>query len=252
MSLTLTRLRHGPRFRRLILQGRERLTPGMMRLRFTSPEMAGFAAPGFDDHVRLFFPPPGAELPAPRQGEGRLVWPDPVPAARDFTPRRHDPERGILTIDFVLHEGGVASDWALHAPPGAAIGMGGPRGSVLIEGQADHEILLGDATALPAIARRLETLPGGQRAIVRIEVTDRQEELPLPIPPGVDLRWLHSGRGETLARWGEALDLPPGEVFVFCAGEAATVSRIRARLDALGHPEGLRRLANYWRAGTAG
>jgi NADPH-dependent ferric siderophore reductase len=251
MPLSLTRVRHETRFRRLSVLRREPLTPRMVRVVFASPDLAGFAAPGFDDHVRLFFPQPGQGLPVPVRGERGMIWPDPAPAARDYTPRHFDPGTGELAIDFVLHDGGVASDWAAAARPGDTIGMGGPRGSFLVEGQAEAEVLLGDATALPAIARRLAALPPGARVTVAVEVAGPGEELALPTRADLDLTWLHGTAGQALARHAAGLVLPPGEAFVFAAGEAAAVAAVRARLDALGHPEGLRRLSNYWRQGVA-
>jgi NADPH-dependent ferric siderophore reductase len=251
MPLTLTRVRHETRFRRLTVLRTERLTPQMVRVHFASPDLAGFAAPGFDDHARLFFPVPGQDLPVPERGGRGLVWPDPAPAARDYTPRTFDTVAGVLAIDFVLHSHGVASDWAAAARPGDSVGMGGPRGSFLVEGHADHELLMGDATALPAIARRLEALPGGASVAVVVEVDGLAEELDLPTEADLDLTWLHAGAGQSLAAHAAGLALPPGEVFVFAAGEAKAIAAIRARLDDLGHPEGLRRLSNYWRQGVA-
>jgi NADPH-dependent ferric siderophore reductase len=39
------------------------------------------------------------------------------------------------------------------------LGIGGPRGSFIVPMDLDWHLLVGDATALPAIARRLSELP---------------------------------------------------------------------------------------------
>lgn len=249
MTFDLTRVRQDTRFRRLTVDRVEHLTPLMRRIHFTSPEMEGFASPGFDDHIRLFFPAPGAPLPVPERGENGMIWPDPAPVSREYTPRAWGPD--TFVVDFVIHDHGPASDWARAAKPGDQIGVGGPRGSFLVTGRPDAEVLLGDATALPAIARRLEELPEGAKAVVAVEIAGAAEEIALPTAAALDLTWLHLDRGQSLTAFVAALELPPGEIFVFCGAEAETVDTLRARLAALGHPTGKSRLSNYWRRGVA-
>jgi NADPH-dependent ferric siderophore reductase len=251
MPLSTTRVRHETRFRRLTVLRADRITPRMARITFGSSDFEGFASPGFDDHVRLFFPAAGQALPTPQRGERGLIWPDPAPAARDYTPRRFDAATRELAIDFVLHPGGVAADWADAAAPGDRIGMGGPRGSFLVSGTADWHLLMGDATALPAIGRRIEELPEGTRVQAVVEVRDAAEEQSFETAADLSVTWLHAARGETLRGRIRDLKLPEGEGFVFCAAEAATVSAARARLEVLGHPESHAKLSNYWRAGIA-
>ncbi|EAR49528.1 Siderophore-interacting protein [Oceanicola granulosus HTCC2516] len=247
MPITVNRVRHEMRYRRITVTAAERITPKMARITFASGELEGFASPGFDDHVRLFFPRPGAALPVPEVGARGLDWPDPAPEHRDYTPRFYDPDTLELTVDFVLHDHGVASDWAAAARPGDEIGLAGPRGSFLLEGEADWQLLIGDATALPAIARRLEELPADSWAMAVIEVASAAEEQPLDSRAIVATTWLHADAGEGLADHLETLELPKGEGFVFCAAEAEVVAQARARLAALGLPESHLRAANYWR-----
>ena len=77
---------------------------------------------------------------------------------RDYTPRRYDLDTLELDIDFVLHGDGPASTWAEQAKPGQFLHIGGPRGSMIVPDIFDSYLLIGDETALPAIARRLEGL----------------------------------------------------------------------------------------------
>jgi NADPH-dependent ferric siderophore reductase len=251
MTLALRRVRHEIRLRRLSLLRAHALTPRMRRLVLGGEDLAGFDSPGFDDHVKLFFPGLGGEVPAFERVEGEIRWAGERPEARDYTPRAFDSEAREITIDFVIHEGGVAAGWAAKAEPGDGLVMGGPRGSMLMEGPADWHLLLGDATALPAIARRLEELPAGTRAIVAVEVADAGEEQALRTQAELDLRWLHADRGETLLAHLDAVEVPAGEGFAFVGAEAGTATRAREVLPARGVDPERMRASNYWRRGTA-
>ena len=53
------------------------------------------------------------------------------PATRDYTPL-YDAERHELAYDFYIHDGGIASRWALEANVGDKLVIGGPRGSLVV------------------------------------------------------------------------------------------------------------------------
>src|SRR5690606_18646134 len=112
--------------------------------------------------------------PRPTMGDKGPIFPDNQrPIMRDFTPRRYDAARGVLEIDFALHESGPATDWAKQASPGQKLVIGGPRGSFILPLDFDWYLLIGDETALPAIARRLAELPKGSRVVVLAEVESK-------------------------------------------------------------------------------
>ncbi|MDT0681988.1 siderophore-interacting protein [Roseicyclus sp. F158] len=247
MPVTTRRVRHEVEFRRLSVLSNTRITPRMTRIVLHGTALEGFTSPGFDDHVKCIFPEPGKALPEPVREDGKLSWPDGMPPARDYTPRAHDPVRQELVIDFVVHEGGVASDWAMRAEPGDVLGIGGPRGSFLVEGEADWHLLMGDATALPAIARRIEELPRGARVMAVIEVVDAAEEQVFETEATLDTTWLHTAKGQSLSQYLKGLALPDGEGFAFFAAEAGVVAEARATFDRLGLPSDSYKAANYWR-----
>lgn len=141
---TITRLRHETRRRRLTVLASDRMTPNMLRLRLGGPELEGFVSPSPSDHVKLFVP----------DGAGGQ-------AMRDYTPRRFDGAAGWLEIDFALHDAGPATLWALQARIGDVAEIGGPRGSQVIGGPIAEWLLIGDETALPSIARRIEEMAPG-------------------------------------------------------------------------------------------
>ena len=160
----------------------------MVRLVLGGDDLAGFVSLGFDDHVKIFIPPPGATEPLlPTSGpEGAEP-----PAMRDFTPRKYDADAGELTIDFALHEAGPATAWAANAEPGDFLGIGGPRGSMIVPTEFRLHVLIGDETAIPAIARRLEELPSGVGARVIVEVERPGHELKLASDAELELTWVH-------------------------------------------------------------
>lgn len=254
------RVRHELRRRLLTVRRVERITPGMARITLAGPDLAGFTSASFDDHVKVFLPAPGQEEPVmPDFGPNGPVLPEgaPRPVARDYTPRRYDAAAGELVIDFALHEAGPATEWAAAARPGQKLGLGGPRGSFILPDDLDWYLLAGDETALPAIGRRLEELPGTARVIAVIEVAGAGERQPLPLRPGLELHWLERngappGEAERLEAALAGLVLPAGEGHAWVACESEVARRLRRLLlDRHGLPKERVKAAGYWRRGAA-
>ena len=137
----ITRIRRERRRRQLIVTERVQLSPSMVRLVFTAPDLADFDSAAPDDHIKLFF----------EDADGGR-------AMRDYTPRAFDNAARSLTVDFALHQAGPATAWAMRAQPGDTLNIGGPQGSTVLADDFDWYVLIGDETALPAIGRRLEEL----------------------------------------------------------------------------------------------
>lgn len=227
------RVRHELRLRRLTVADVGRPTPGFVSVVLTGAELSNFTSLSFDDHVKLMLP-----------------GPDGVTIRRDYTPRRFDPSRNELVIEFALHGSGAASDWARQARAGQQIEVGGPRGSMIVPMDYDWHLLAGDATALPAIARRLAELPVGAKALVLVEVPDALDERSLPSAADVQLTWVRDRDGWLAAL--RRMALPEGEGFVWCAGEARTMAAARHELlQSRGHPVAAARLSAYWKAGES-
>jgi NADPH-dependent ferric siderophore reductase len=236
---TLFDLIHHPlRVRMLQVLRVRALTPQMRRVTLGGAELDGFKSLAPEDHVRLFFPRPGEQRPVvPSFGPLGLTLPTlgDKPLARDYTPRRHDAEAGELDIDFFLHGGGVASAWAAQAAPGQLLGVAGPRGSRLLSREFAWQLFVGDETALPEFARRLETLPTTTRALVVIAVNGAAEEQPLGTASPLELRWVHRKHAQADAAKGllaalADVVLPAGEGFVWLAGEAGEMRRVYRHL----------------------
>jgi NADPH-dependent ferric siderophore reductase len=253
------RVRHETKLRLLQVRDVSRITPKMVRIIVGGAELEGFFSAAHDDHVKLFFPQPGQEKPVlPTPSPNGPVYPEgaPRPAARDYTPRRHDAAANTLAIDFVLHGDGPAAAWAAQARPGQFLGVGGPRGSFIVPDDFDWYLLAGDETALPAIGRRLEELPAGTRALVVAEVEDAGEEQRFATRARLDTLWLHRGAaapGEKslLQKAISDLPLPPGEGYAWVAAEAATAKALRRHLvEERGLNKDRVKAAAYWKQGA--
>ncbi|WLW56340.1 siderophore-interacting protein [Streptomyces sp. YU58] len=234
----------------------ERLTPHMQRVVLGGDSLAGFAADTCTDHyVKLLFPPAeGVTYPEPfdleriREELPRDQW----PVTRTYTVRYWDAEHRELTLDFVIHgDEGLAGPWALRVRPGETVRFMGPGGAYAPDADADWHLLVGDESALPAIARSLEGLPAGARAHAFVEVSGPEEEQ--KIDSDVEVVWLHRGDrpvGEALTEAVRALDFPEGRVHAFVHGEAHFVKELRHLLRV---ERGLARedlsISGYWRLG---
>lgn len=231
-SRRVQRVRFELRRRDLVVARVERPTPGFARLTLAGPSLEGFQSLSFDDHLKLM-----------------LAQPDGSMQMRDITPRAFDAERLELQLEIALHGHGPASLWAAQVRPGDAVTVGGPRGSMIIDLDHDWHLLAGDASALPAIARRLEELPAGSQARVLVQVADARDERPLPSAAALQVQWVRSAEA-----WLQALRtaaLPPGDGFVWCAGEARVMAQARELLlTHHRHPREAMRVAAYWKQGA--
>lgn len=253
------RVRHELRLRTLTVQHAERITPHCVRVTLEGEALEGFHSPGFDDHVKLMLPDAATgELHLPRfDAQGQPDPQAPRPAMRDYTPRHHDAAARTLAIDFALHDAGPATAWALQAAPGQRIGVGGPRGSMIVPLAFDGYVLIGDETALPAIARRLGELPAGTPVLALIEVDGPADEQPLPTAADARIHWVHCsgtapGDAGPLLAALRAQALPAGDVHAWVACETGVAKALRAHLvgERGVHPKWVK-ASGYWRRGSA-
>jgi len=246
------RVRHTLQARQAQVLARTQVSPGFVRITLGGPEMAGFASLGFDDHFKLMLPAPGADRPTlPRLEDGRPVYDGPRPVMRDYTPQRYDAAAGTtgtLEVEFALHEAGPASDWARQAAVGSWVGVAGPRGSMVVPADLPWHVLLGDASALPAIVRRLAELPASTHAIVRVMVDSPADQRTLTSAAALDVAWVDS-----LPAAACSLVLPEGSGYLWAAGEHSDMAAVRDALRALPGADPRRmRVSAYWRRGDAG
>ncbi|MCQ4208023.1 MULTISPECIES: siderophore-interacting protein [Streptomyces] len=234
----------------------ERLTPHMQRVVLGGDGLADFPEQleHTDHYVKLLFAPEGVSYDEPfdveriREELPREQW----PVTRTYTVRAWDPAARELTLDFVIHgDEGLAGPWAASVQPGGPVRFMGPGGAYHPDTSADWHLLVGDESALPAVAAALEALPEGARAHVFLEVEGPEEEQKIDSP--VEITWLHrSGRpvGQALIAAVTELAFPEGRLHAFVHGEAGFVKELRRhlRVDREVPREDLS-ISGYWRLG---
>lgn len=227
------RVRHELLIRHVTVSQITQPSPGFLSITFTGPLLAQFDSLSFDDHVKFMIP----------DGTGEMH-------RRDYTPRHFDTISRSVTLEFALHASGVMSDWARQAKVGDAAVIGGPRGSMVIPTDYAWHLLVGDASALPAMHRRLEELPADAHAIVIAHASSAADRRAFSSRARHTVQWVDSD--EALVSAVRALDLPDGEGFAWCAGEASAMARLRdVLLEDKQLPRETIKVAAYWKAGAA-
>ena len=227
----IERVRHDLKIRELEIARIEQLSHGFASITFKGEALADFTSLSFDDHVKFMF-----------DGlDGQQV-------RRDYTPRRFNREALELDLEFALHGHGGAAAWARNAKVGDKAIIGGPRGSLILPLVMDWHLLIGDASALPAVTRRLEELPRQARvqAVLLVDAADRRE---LATQANADIHWVASN--EELLHVLNDLPLQGGAGLAWGGGEAALMAQVRQRLIDKGLPRQAARISAYWKRGVA-
>lgn len=213
--------------RPLVLQVQQTLSlsPSMQRLTLTGPELADFpeVAPGA--YVKLMFTfdnQPVTWIPESLQ-EVQL---------RTYTVRFVDQAQRTLTIDMALHgadaTAGPASHWATQAKPGDKITVGGPGSVKGLPTGYDWLLMVGDITALPAIASHLEQLPATTQGYAVIKVPEDQDKIELTKPPAMQVIWhVETEAVSTLSDTVSELTPAPGIVAAWAACEFSDMRALR-------------------------
>lgn len=250
--------------------GVRRLTPHMRRVTFSGASLDDLAP---DQYVKVFFPQPGQSepaLPAPLAGDEVLSWyrtylamPDDVrPPMRTYTVRSVRQSAQEIDVDFVLHgDDGPASAWASRAAEGDRVALLGPHGLYNVPEGTTWQLLIGDETAIPAIGAIVEALPAGTRALVYIEISDREDRQVFETLGAVELHWVVRGSagvgeavpvGEAVLEAVRKADLPGGTPYAWISGEANMVKLARRHLV---RERGVDKRAicftGYWRRGLS-
>ncbi len=234
----------------------ERLTPSMVRVVLGGDGLDDFEmVPSTDAYVNLLFLPDHAPYAVPFDlGEARALDRDLWPVPRRFSVRAWDEATRRLTIDFVVHgDEGTAGRWAAGARPGDLLQLAGPHGAYRPGADAAWHLLVGDESALPAIAASLEALPTGAEAVALLLVDGPDHELALKCPGSLEVVWLHRERlrgpaEQALVAALVGLDRPFDGVQAFVHGEAVETRAVRRHLLAdRGVPREALSVSPYWR-----
>jgi NADPH-dependent ferric siderophore reductase len=246
--------RHPPELWRVPVLRTARMTRKLIRITVGDDTLATFPGGGGDQHVVLYFYDRDVALPEPLTlASARTMLGQVRPAMRSYTVRRHDPVAHELDIDFVLHGTGVAAAWAQRAAPGDPLILVGPSPAYVPPLDVPRHLLIGDETALPAIAAMLTELPASADVTAVVEIADASEAQDLP-----GVHWLYrdghpSGTADLLAPRVRSLTTDGGDVAVWAAGERGAMQQVRAVvLGENGLDRRRVRTTTYWRHGAAG
>jgi len=211
--------------------GAVQLGPRMRRVTVRSDAMVGLAIRPAQD-VELLL----------REANGRRV-------KRRYTIRHHRPSTGELDLDVVLHGEGPGARWGAAARPGDAVEFQGPRGKLELRSAPWH-LLVGDESALPAIAAIAEALPAGETAVAVVEVQDAADELPIGT---AEAHWVHRGGeapggADLLVAAVRELAPPPG-ARAYLMGESRAMVGLRTVVEAAGVSHDHVFVKGYWNLG---
>ena len=243
-----------PRIFRAEVVSVRRLTPVMTRVVLGGPELAQFRTTGVgDEYVRLFLPRPGEREPvlpfATATGWDYAEGVEPGPL-RTYTVRAVDPGAGTVTIDMVLHDGGVAAAWARSASPGDVVGLNSPDGLYAPPPDLAWQLLVADAAGLPAAARLLEQTPPGVRTRAVLEVPEPADRQHIPVHDDVEICWVYGGNGHRascLDQVVRSFDRPSGPGYIWVAGETKAMRAVRRHLrHELRLPCAAYKVVGYW------
>jgi NADPH-dependent ferric siderophore reductase len=181
---------------------------------------------------------------------------------RTYTVRWFDRDAAEMAIDFVIHgDHGLAGPWAARAVAGDELSFVGPGGGWAPSAEADVHLLVGDESAIPAIAAALDALPDDAAAQVYIEVASADHRQPLRETSATHITWVyrndHSTEDGRPLGYGEALTLtvmrapvPSGRIEAFVHGNADMVKPLRKYLfKHVGIPRDQVSISGYWRSG---
>jgi NADPH-dependent ferric siderophore reductase len=233
------------------------LVPGLRRVVLGGPGLADFETTGVGDEYLRWFLADGSDadgeprLPVP-SGQG-WEWPDGVEPApvRTYTVRDWDAGAGELTVDVVLHEGGVAAEWARGAQPGDVVGVNSPDGMYDPPADLEWQLLVTDLTGFPAATRILRQTDPTVRSRLVVEVPSVEQRYDVELPPEVDVRWIVGGNGVAPSRIEQVVrsaERPEGVGYVWVVGEASVLRAVRKHVrHELGLPATAYKVVAYWR-----
>ncbi|NEW42176.1 siderophore-interacting protein [Nocardia cyriacigeorgica] len=250
----------------------KRLSPHFVRVTVAGADLGDFTSMGYDQWFRLF-------LRRPQQSELRLptaannLWyaqylmmsKDSRPLVRNYTVRDFRPAgtgqfgaHPEIDIDFVSHgDDSPASAWANNVSTGTTVGLFDEGVMYQAPDHTSWSLLVGDESALPAIAGVLRSAPRDLRGAAYIEIPHIDDVQELDEPEGVTVHWLP--RTDEAAKIGalatatvREAELPGTGVYAFIAGEQALASGVRRHLvNERGIPKADVTFTGYWRFGKA-
>jgi NADPH-dependent ferric siderophore reductase len=253
----------------------EKLAPHWARVTLGGGEIEKFAPMGYDQWFRLFLPVSGEagleRVPAKAHKTlGYLKFlriPDGErPLMRNYTVRAYRPATADasaeIDVDFVLHgsaadgTAGPASRWAETCRPGDHVLIIDEGLAFNPERGTDRVLLVGDETALPAIAGICASLPASATGTVIVETPSEADALGFEHPAGVTVNWIvrpaDAPPGAIALDTLRETDLPSAPFHAYGAGEQGLASGVRKQLvSERGVDKNQVSFCGYWKIGAA-
>lgn len=242
----------------------ECLSASYRRVTIAGEDLARFEYQGLDQNFRLFFKTPAQEsLRLPTVGHmGWMAQFAAMPAAsrpvmRGYTVRHFREDAREMDIDFVIHPGGPAAEWATRAQPGEPVGILDEGTIYRIRKDADWQLLVADETGVPSALAILEQTPETLQTLAVLEVPTRADVPDTPTAANVDIVWLtrdgtEAMPGQASREYIQNATLPNGRAGVFLAGESGLVTGLRRHLvNERGYAKKDITFFGYWKHGKA-
>jgi NADPH-dependent ferric siderophore reductase len=148
--------------------------------------------------------------------------------------RSFDPASSHIDFDVAAHGDGLATRWLRQAAPSDVLALTGMRREFFGAPGVDRHLLIGDCSAVPAIAAIIESLPDKPPDTV-VVAAEHASDVEL-IPDRADDRRIGlvdvnpANAGDALLRALAAESRPPGRIQAWVGGEVRFVRRARQLL----------------------
>ncbi|MCB2412243.1 siderophore-interacting protein [Demequina sp. TTPB684] len=232
-----------------------RITPGFVRVGLQVCGDGAWSSLGVPDefvHIEV-----GAHTP---DADGHT--------ARHYTISAVTPEG--FELEVAIHGHGQGSAWAESLTVGDAVKVSEPKAYYAAPAARVPRVLVGDATALPAIARILAEASKDERFVVVVELASLEDARSLPTAADASVEWVVGGNGVSASTIVDATarevraatastalagdvpgvehgDEPPVYVWVACESSVSRQVRTVLRRE-LGLPARALRIVGYWHA----
>ena len=162
---------------------------------------------------------------------------------------------GGLELEVFLHGHGPGATWGRDAAIGDKVKISDGFGYYKVPADAGTRVLIGDLTAVPAIARILNEASERERFHIVVELPAMSEARDLPSAAAVSVDWRVAGNGvarsgftEIIGELSEAGVIDPaGNDYVWVAGESKTTRAVRGLLrKEVKLPITRQRIVGYW------
>ncbi|WP_024802010.1 siderophore-interacting protein [Nocardia sp. BMG51109] len=248
----------------------KRISPGFVRVTLGGSGLSEFAPMGFDQWFRLFLPGRnGLRLPTATSNlwyaQYLMMSKEDRPVVRNYTVREFRPagaghfgDTAELDIDFAMHgDQTPACAWASGTAVGSEVGLLDEGITYQAPQHSSWTLLVGDESALPAVAGVLNSAPRELRGAAFLEIGHPDDAQELGEPEGMRVHWLPrtdpaTEIGRPALEAVRAAELPTQGVYAFVAGEQKLASGLRRHLaDERGIPKADITFTGYWRVGKS-